>query len=472
MPFTLPVQPLRPLFALLLASTTGILPAACARAATPPLSREAMLLARYLQFDTSNPPGDEAAAIAWLAERAREAGASVEVSRSPGGRSNLIARLPATVPNAPVVVLMHHADVVPPGPGWSFAPFAGEVAEGALRGRGAIDAKSLGIAQLAALADAASLPARQRELLLLAVADEEAGGGEGAGFLVEKRPELFARVEAVLNEGGANRSVDGRKLSWGIEIEQKRPLWIEVRAHGRGGHASNADPAGPAHRLIAGLAALTATPPALRRSPAGEAFLSRAARIDPRAARAAAAAAKLGGATTLSAEDRAALVGYEALFTDTLQVTTLSGAERVNMVPREASARLDVRLLPESDADAHVAALRAQLGTGLEVEVLHAAPPVPASPIDGAVWRALTAELARLSPGVPVIPLLIPAATDSRYFRARGIAAYGFSPFTIDARELRTVHDVDERLSLADFDRGVATMKSVVRALVAAPGAP
>src|SRR5512147_3169934 len=141
--------------ATLLGFVASLVPAALAAsaAAGAPLSREASALAEYLRIDTTNPPGNEAAAVGLLERLLRAENLSSERLSSPGGRTSLVARLPATVPAAtaqPAIVLLHHLDVVPPGEPWSAPPFAGELREGALVGRGAIDVKSLGIAHLAA----------------------------------------------------------------------------------------------------------------------------------------------------------------------------------------------------------------------------------------------------------------------------------------------------------------------------------
>ena len=223
----------------LAAALAALLPLAAPAAAA--LSPAAELLAAYVRQDTANPPGNERAAAELLARHLRDAGVATELYVSPRGRASLAARLPATRPDAPVLVLLHHLDVVPPGAGWSGPAWAGEARDGELWGRGAIDAKSLGVAQLEAFLAARELPERRRELLLLAVADEETGGAEGSRFLLESHPGLFARVEAVLNEGGQNRAV--------------------LEPHPLLGHRGRAEAAGSGSR-----SALTAGPGTARRS--------------------------------------------------------------------------------------------------------------------------------------------------------------------------------------------------------------
>jgi acetylornithine deacetylase/succinyl-diaminopimelate desuccinylase-like protein len=355
--------------------------------------------------------------------------------------------------------------VVPPGEGWSLPPFGGVVREGKLYGRGAIDAKSLGVAHLEALVAARQLAVRRRALLLVAVGAEERGGAEGARFLLERHPELFAGVEAVLNEGGANRTVLGRTLLWGIETTQKRPLWLEVTARGKGGHAAAVNVESAAHRLIAALARMVAAPPRWRVSPAARAHFAAAGRFDPHAR---ALAADLDAAIGPDGPRRALLPGMAGYFLDTVQVTRLEAGAEVNVTADRARATIDVRLLPDTDGEAFLAELRERLGPGIEVEVLLAAPPAPPAPSDTPFF----AELAQaLGEGAPTVPVFIAGVTDSRWFRERGIPAYGLSPFALEVADTSTVHAADERIPLAAFERGVERMRRLVRALVEGNGA-
>lgn len=460
-------------------------PHALAGAPTP-LSPGAATLAAYLRIDTTHPAGNERAGVELLAAALRAGGIEPQILVSPLGRANLYARLPATATApglaAETIVLLHHIDTVAAGAGWKHPALAGEVHDGELWGRGAIDAKGLGVAQLMAFLDLArSREPRRRAVVFLAAADEEVGGGEGIGWLLAAHPELFVNVAAVLNEGGVNKAVAGRPLFWGIEVDQKRPLWMEVRAAGRPGHASAANPESATHRLVEGLARLLAAPRPWRVTPAAHDFLAGLARFDPQARGAYAELRALAAATPGAVSDGSAatvgrrsfpLPGFESLLTDTLQVTTLAGSGEINVVAGEARAGLDVRLLPDTDEKMFLGEVERVLGPGLAVEVLLSAPATSPSRSDSPVYRVLAAELARDN-GAPVVPAFIPAFTDSRFFRARGIAAYGLSPFALDGLTLRTVHAADERIPLAVFDRGVATMSRVVRALARLdPAAP
>ena len=442
-------------------------------AAAPELSEPARWLQGYLRLDTSNPPGREGRAAAYLAGLLRREGIAARLLTAPGGRTSLYARLPAapaapgTAPRPGALLLLHHLDTVPPGPGWSVPPFAGLVRDGRLWGRGAVDDKSLGIAHLAAMVD---LKRRRvplaRDLVLLAVADEESGGGRGTAWLLAAHPELFAGVAAALGEGGRNQQLNGRLLWWGIEVAQKRPLWLEVEARGRGGHASGLNPASAAHRLIQGLARLLALPPEWRVTAPARRYLHALAPLHNDRLR----AAMLGAERAIAAGGPPSGLppGMANLLIDTVQVTVLAAGERINVTPQRARAQVDVRLLPDTPADRHLARIRRALGSDLASRVLLTAPPSPPSPTANPLYRLLERTLGREA---PVVPAFVPGFTDSRYLRQRGVPTYGFSPFALEPADTAGIHGPDERIPLAELDRGVARTRAVVTAFVTAAGA-
>lgn len=434
-----------------------------------PLPPAAAVLADYLRIDTTNPPGREAEAAALLAARLAAAGIASERYVTSDGRTSLAARLPATVfpgESGGVIALLHHLDVVPAGEGWTVPPFEGVVEDGAIWGRGAIDTKGLGIAYLEAFLEAAKMPERRRGLLFLAVADEEAGGIAGAKFLFERYPELFEGVEAVFGEGGSNRVVLGRTFHWGVEVAQKRPLWLELVARGRAGHASSVNPESAAHQLVRALDRALEMPAVWRVTPAARDFFTALAPHDPQAAK---VAADLDRIAASGAPTPAIQPGMAGLFLDTLQITQLEAADRINVVAGEAKATIDARLLPDTDPEAWLAALRERLGPEIEVRILLDAPASPPSPASGETWDAIVAALGRGRE--PVVPVFIGGISDSRWFRERGIPAYGLLPFPIEGMLMRTVHGPDERMPLDAFAAGIERTKELVRLLVAPPAA-
>ncbi len=415
-------------------------------------------LREYIQIDTTNPPGNERRAAEYLAAILEAEGIPVRLLESPGGRTSLYARLASPASGGRGVALLHHMDVVPAGEGWSEEPFSARPKKGRVWGRGAIDAKSLGIAQLAALVEIHRAGiVLERDLVYLAVADEEKGGHQGTAWLLEAHPELFEGVEAVINEGGSNRVLYGHLAWWGIEVTQKRPLWLRVSSFGRGGHASGWNPSSPTHRLVQGLDRLIDMPQEYRVTPAARLFLG------------ALAEAEGGDAATLSARldeligsdgpTETLPPGMPVYFVDTLQVTAIDTGTSPNVAASDVSAAVDIRLLPDTDSDAYLARVREALGPQLQVEVTLTAPEAPASPLDHPLFQAFEEALGVRA---PVVPLFISGTTDSRYFRQRGIPAYGFSPFTLDAPELRGIHAADERIPADDFLRGVEAVRRVL----------
>jgi acetylornithine deacetylase/succinyl-diaminopimelate desuccinylase-like protein len=155
------------------------------------------------------------------------------------------------------------------------------------------------------------------------------------------------------------------------------------------------------------------------------------------------------------------LPGLANLFLDTFQVTVLEGGEKINVIPGRAMAEIDIRLLPETDAEEYLARVKEALGVRLQVEVLLTSPPVPASPTDHPTYRAVAGVLGDTA---PVVPAFIPGFTDSRWFRERGVAAYGVSPFFLEPQDFLGIHGPDESIPLAELDRGVERMRRIVRA--------
>jgi|CXWL01.1.fsa_nt_gi acetylornithine deacetylase/succinyl-diaminopimelate desuccinylase-like protein len=427
------------------------------------LSEAAAWLQSYLQIDSTTPAG-EATAAAYLAGLLQGEGIATELLVSADGRTSLYARLAADRPvTGGGVVLLHHLDVVAPGAGWTMEPFGGRVAAGRLWGRGALDSKSLGIAQLAAVIDLArSHVPRSRDLILLAVADEENGGTRGTGWLVDKYPERFRGLSGVINEGGSARQVNGRLLWWEVEVAQKRPLWIEVTARGRGGHAAGLNPHSAVHQLVTGLAKLVDLAPELRVTAAARQFLSALAPLHSPAL--AAIFTHIDEHVGGDNPGAGLLPGMASLFMDTVQVTVLEGSQQINVVAATARARVDVRLLPDTDSDAFLARVRNALGPDVDVQVLLSAPPGQTSPTDSPIYSALNDVLGL---DAPVVPALKPGFTDSRWFRERGIPAYGMTPFALEPSDLAGIHGPDEHLPLAELDRGVERLRRVLRALVA-----
>ncbi len=445
---------------LLLAAQLAAAPASPQQADSSPVER----LRQYLQIDTTNPPGNEFGAASFLRTALHGAGVSTRLLVSPAGRPSLWAHLDSGHPDRGALILLHHMDVVPAGPGWESDPFGAEERDGRLWGRGAVDVKSLGIAHLEAFLELrrSNVPLA-RDVVFLAVADEETGGSEGVGWLVEQHPDLFDSVGAVLGEGGSNRSYDGKLTSWGIEVAQKRPLWLKVTARGRGGHGSSLNLHTAPHRLVRALGRLANRQPVFRVSPPVRAYFEAIAEYQGPAFRS--FVEDLDSIVASPEPTRHLLPGLPTYLVDSIQINTLMSGERVNVTPEVAEALIDVRMLPDTDQAELLAEIEQILGEKVSVEVILSAPPAQPSPTDTELFGCLRDFLSRRA---PVVPTFIAGVTDSRYFRERSVPAYGFSPFVLDGQDLRGIHGPNEKISIDAFVDGVDTTVELVRACATA----
>jgi len=451
--------------ALVLLTSFFLAPLNCRKASgTPqdPLEPEAEeALVEYLRIDTTNPPGNETAGAAFLQKKLVAAGVPAQLVGSDPKRQAVYARLASGSPEK-ALLLLSHIDVVPADPSaWRNPPFEGKREGGYIWGRGALDMKSFAIAELMAVLDLKRRGAKlRRDVVFLATPDEERGGLDGVKKLLDTRPELFANVGFVLNEGGSNETAVDKILFWGIEVQQKVPLWLRVTSESQGGHGA-AGGESATSKLIRALAAIDAieTPYRLTEVVARTAAAGAAARKDGRGAK----LRLLREPLDIAKIEKELPPGYRALLRDTITITTLSAGSVVNVVPSRATAEIDIRLLPGSTTGEMLERVRAAVGKNGKVEVMLAGEATPESPASGELYDSLTRVLKAAAPGAPLAPVVTPATTDSRFFRARGITAYGIAPFKVNYYDADSVHGADERIRSRFFAEGVQVMRKVVR---------
>lgn len=420
----------------------------------------------YLRVNTANPPGNESRGVEYLARLLAAEGIRYETAEPAPGRGSIWARLEGGP--EPALILLHHIDVVPADPRyWSVDPFAGVRQEGHIYGRGAIDTKTLGITHLQAfIALHRDRRPLRRPVIFMATADEEAGGALGAGWLVQNRPELFTNVGVLLNEGGDGHDMDGKQL-FRIEVTQKVPVWLRIVAKDVPGHGSTPRTTSSVGRIVRALERLRTHEFQLRLVPAAESYLrGRAtAGIGPYAdelRNPTQALLQPGFVARIQAEDPA----LAALTRNTCSITRLEGGEKINVVPPEATAEIDCRILPDQNVDSFVADLRTVIDDP-EIEVVRIMAFSPAiSATDTDSYRALESVTRRHFPGATVLPGMLTGFTDSHFFRDLGIPSYGFSPFLVPIADQRGLHGNDERISIENVRRGTRVMRDVVRSLV------
>ena len=420
-------------------------------------------LQRYVELDTTNPPGNETRGVEFLASVLEQAGIPYQSVESAPGRGNLWARLEGG--DLPALVLLHHIDVVPADrAAWATPPFIAVAVDGMLAGRGTLDTKALGIAHLEAfLALHRDGRALNRDVIFMATADEEAGGRLGAGWLVEHRPESFAGAGFLLNEGGAGiASAHGTRFQ--VELAQKRPMWLRLVASDRPGHGSSPRPTSAPGRLVAALERIRTHPfPPRVIAPVRRMFAGIAAHVGPPWS---ARFGDLDGAVADPAflvELQAAKPHLHALLRNTCSITVLSGSDKINVVPPTASAELDCRILPDEDAAAFRTAIEARIADDdIRVEPILGFAAAESS-TDTTLFRLLERVIAQHHPVAPVVPTVAGGFTDSHFFRELGITSYGFAPFVIPEQDLGGIHGNDERIGIETFERGVAIMTEIVR---------
>jgi len=429
------------------------------------------VLRRYLMVDTTNPPGNEIDGARFLEAILRAEGLPSETAESAPGRANLIARLPGDGA-LPSIVLHHHIDVVYADRRyWSVDPFGGVIQDGYLYGRGALDMKSTGILHLmAVLAISRARVPLKRGLTLLATADEEAGSRFGAQWVADERPGWLAGAEYALSELGCIHTPAGATAPIGsIVISEKTGLPLRLTARSAPGHGSMPWADTAPNRLVRALGRLLDADRPLRLLPGVREYFARLASVLP--GEEGRGLDDLDGALA-DAGFRARFLAnrhHAALVRTTFAVTTLKGSEKRNVIPPEASAEIDCRMLAGEDpeeirdwvrravADEHVA-----------VDITGTPKQPNLSPPDTELYKHLADALRRRAPGVVVAPEILVAFTDNWVFRRAGLAGYGYSPFVLDDDDIRRVHGNDERVSI---DNLVAGVRSYTEMLLAVAGA-
>jgi acetylornithine deacetylase/succinyl-diaminopimelate desuccinylase-like protein len=429
------------------------------------------LLRQLLRVRTVNPPGDEAAVAAVLEQYLAEAGLKTAILTSPGGRANLVARVDGPH-DRPALVLLSHSDVVPVEEDrWTRDPFGADIDDGFIWGRGALDMKGISVMHAVAASDLVrSARTVGREVIVVVVADEEAGGDEGARWLLDEHASLVGFGDGrpppeVIGEGayGISGVLDRPVIP--VALGEKTAVWFEVLAEGDSGHGALP----PAHQAPVNLAEIVTaaagfgTPrihPVMREQ---FATLAQAASGAQAAVfRALASPAGPGVARVIAPTlRRAGALGL--LLSDSITPTAITAGYKSNVVPGEAHASFDCRLLPDTDIDAFISShdAKARRRGGRIVNVVQKGHgPVSGK---GPLLDVLGKASRQIAPdGLPMVSLS-PGITDLRFFRSRGADGYGWTPLVLTPQLLATIHGHDERIPVEAFETAVTAMSDAVR---------
>jgi acetylornithine deacetylase/succinyl-diaminopimelate desuccinylase-like protein len=423
------------------------------------------LFIQYLKIDTTNPPGNEIRAAKFFAEICAREGIEHKIFEPFPGRGTLWARVKGNGSQRPIV-LLNHTDVVPHNREfWTADAFGAVERNGFIYGRGAMDMKSLGLAQFVTLLTLHRSKAKlKRDVIFLATADEEAGGQQGAGWFAKQHPELLYKAEFLVNEGGGNSADEsGKVLSIGVGPSEKTPVWVRLTATGTPGHASIPRADSSVNRLLRALNRLLDYTPPIQLTPAVEQAFKSIAPLRPAPLREKFANIR----EALKEPDFLRAIEGDptasALLRNTISITMLEGSNKVNIIPPAAHADVDTRVVPGEKLDRWLKELQGVIKDDkIKVEAVLAFD-ANASPVDTELVKAVEEITKRRYPDALITYPVLAGFTDCHYFRELGIHSYGFTPFVAAPRELGGgVHGNDERINKKAFTEGLKFFYEVI----------
>lgn len=426
-------------------------------------------LVSLLRIDTTNPPGNERPAADYVAKVLEREHISYTLLESDPGRASVVARLPGSGKKAPLL-LNGHLDVVPvERDKWTHDPFGGVESDGFVWGRGAIDMKNMVTMSLMTLVLLKRAGVTlDRDVILAAVADEEAGSQKGSVFLVEQHPELV-RAEYVLNEVGGHTLHLGTGRFYPVQVAEKGICWFELVAEGEPGHGSMPHAHNAVVKLARAIAALGDTRLPMHVTPVVRRFLETIATgapfpqdklmplvLEPR----------LAGflLDAIGKKNPGQANSINAMLRNTVSPTILGAGRKVNVIPATARAELDGRLIPGQSVEAFLSEVQDVVGRDLRVNVLHQHEGVT-FPSDTPLYDAIRRTTERHDPGAVVVPYMIPGFTDSFAYARLGATCYGFSPTKLGPGVdfTKMFHGHDERVPRDGFTWGVRVLYELVR---------
>ena len=419
-----------------------------------PADEVVVLLSDLIRINTSNPTHPERPAAEWAAERLAEVDIDARIFESEPGRASVVARVPGSDPTRSPLLIHGHLDVVPADAAeWTVHPFSGEVRDGYVWGRGAIDMKDMNAMTLAVLRNWARRDHRPpRDIVLAFVADEESGGAYGAHWLVDNHPELFADCsEAISEVGGYSHSIGNDLRLYPIETAEKGINWLRLRATGTPSHGSMLHDDNAVTRLAAAVSRIGAYEFPVVVTDTVRRFLEELAAltglpIDPDnpepSLRTLGSAARVIGST----------------IRNTANPTMLSAGYKANVIPGTAEATIDARFLPGHEAEM-LETLDELIGEGIDRETLIRDIAVETS-FDGAVVDSMAEALRSEDPGARPVPYLMSGGTDAKSFSTLGIRCFGFVPVRLppDLDFITIWHGIDERVPIDGLRFGVRVL--------------
>lgn len=412
------------------------------------------ILSKYVQIETTNPPGKELAGAIFLQELLEKEGLPAQILESQPERGNVFSLMKGSGNQLPLI-LLHHIDVVPAeAEKWQYPPYSGKVVDGEVWGRGTQDCKSLGVIELMAyllLAREGFKP--RRDIVYLATADEEAGGKWGVKWLFENHPDLL-RAEYVINEGGGLGMILGQRHVYTCQTAEKGICWLKLTFRGKPGHGSVPHGDNCVVKMAKAIEKISQYRSLLQRTLTTENFIKGIAEelkfprsfftkllLNP----------LLSGRVEKYISDAGLRGMVGAILRNTFVPTVVQAGQKTNVIPSECSCQVDCRILPGVEPEMvrrEINELLAEI-RDYEVEIMETSP-ASESPLNNPLYQSIAKVLKKLDPQSKLLPTMLTGATDSRFFRNKGVVAYGFQPMTpVEklAEYLGRVHGHDERIS-------------------------
>lgn len=412
--------------------------------------RPAELLKNLIRFDTTNPPGNEAACVTYIDGLLTDAGFETVLLAKDENRPNLITRLKGKG-TAPPLLMYGHVDVVTTAnQDWKYPPFEGKEVDGFIWGRGALDMKNGVAMMIAALLRAkAEGFTPEGDIILAVLSDEEVAGDFGARFLVENHPEHFEGVRYAIGEFGGHSTALGKKRFYSIQTAEKQMCWMRATVRGPGGHGARPLRGGAMHKLSDLLGTLNNTRLPVHITPVARQMIEAIAAILPFPKGFIFRRILNPHLTDFILKFLGEMgQNMEALLHNTVNATIVRGGEKINVIPSEIVVDMDGRILPGYNADDMVREIKAIVGDEVEIEVLR--DEVYPAAVNMGLFGLLTDILSEADPGSISVPFLLPALTDGRIFARLGIQTYGFVPMKLpaDFNFFETIHAANERIPI------------------------
>jgi acetylornithine deacetylase/succinyl-diaminopimelate desuccinylase-like protein len=421
------------------------------------------LLQEYLRIDTSNPPGNER----FAAEFFRRLFSAQEIPSTlydyAPGRANLYAVLKGDGSLRPIILLNHMDVVRAEGKNWRVCPFSGEILDGRIYGRGALDMKDEGLLQAMVMLIAARehLPLK-RDLIFLATADEEVGN-TGSAWMIANHPELVNQAEYLITEGGSNLVYPGHGTVYGVDVAEKAPFWIRMTATGRGGHGSIPLHDSAPDRLVEAMHRVVNWEPPIRLIPSVEEYFHQIATLEPEPTASRFRNIRKSLEDPAFAKQLSANEDFNYQLRDTVALTVLQGSPQTNVIPDAAYCELDVRLLPGEEPQAFLTRLGAVVADNrIQIQPLGAFRSPNSSPTTTGLYRIIERVVHQYSPKALVTPVLNSGYTESQMYRPLGIHAYGFAPIQVTPEEESTEHAANERVPVEQIRRGTKMLYEII----------